>query len=68
MQHLGFATTQCLPRHAFTKGRAERLVRYMKDNFLPACRSPTSPTSTCSAAMVQGEEWVAPCGIALHPR
>ena len=32
---LGFSTTLCKPYHAWTKGRAERLVRYMKENFVP---------------------------------
>ncbi len=35
MQLLGFTTTLAKPYHAFTKGRVERLVRYMKDNFVP---------------------------------
>lgn len=32
---LGFSTTLNKPYHAFTKGRVERLVRYVKDNLVP---------------------------------
>lgn len=32
---LGFSTTLNKPYHAFTKGRVERLVRHVKDNFVP---------------------------------
>lgn len=34
MKTVGFQTKLCKPRHPFTKGRVERLVRYVKDNFL----------------------------------
>jgi len=34
MTLLGFSTTLNKVRHAFTKGRVERLVRYMKENFV----------------------------------
>ena len=34
MGNLGFDTKLCKPRHPFTKGAVERLVRYVKDNFL----------------------------------
>lgn len=30
----GFQTKLCKPRHPFTKGKVERLVRFIKDNFL----------------------------------
>lgn len=30
----GFRTRLCKPRHPFTKGKVERLVRFVKDNFL----------------------------------
>lgn len=34
MRTVGFQTKLCKPRHPFTKGKAERLVRFVKDNFL----------------------------------
>ena len=34
MQVLDFETKLCKPRHPFTKGKVERLVRFVKDNFL----------------------------------
>ena len=34
MQTLAFETKLCRPRHPFTKGKVERLVRFVKDNFL----------------------------------
>lgn len=34
MHTVGFETRLCKPRHPFTKGRVERLVRFIKDNFL----------------------------------
>ena len=34
MQTLGFKTKLCKPRHPFTKGKVERLVRFVKENFL----------------------------------
>lgn len=35
MKTVGFHTKLCKPRHPFTKGAVERLVRFVKDNFLP---------------------------------
>ncbi len=35
MGNIGFETKLCKPYHPFTKGRVERLVRFVKDNFLP---------------------------------
>ena len=35
MGNIGFNTKLCKPRHPFTKGAVERLVRFVKDNFLP---------------------------------
>lgn len=35
MKNLDFSTRLCKPRHPFTKGSVERLVRFVKDNFLP---------------------------------
>lgn len=35
MGNLCFETKLCKPRHPFTKGAVERLVRFVKDNFLP---------------------------------
>lgn len=34
MKAVGFQTKLCKPRHPFTKGKVERLVRFVKDNFL----------------------------------
>lgn len=34
MKVLGFKTKLCKPRHPFTKGKVERLVRFIKDNFI----------------------------------
>lgn len=34
MQDVGFQTKLCKPRHPFTKGKVERLIRFVKDNFL----------------------------------
>ena len=34
MRTVGFQTKLCKPRHPFTKGKVERLIRYVKENFL----------------------------------
>ena len=34
MRTVGFDTKLCKPRHPFTKGAVERLVRFVKENFL----------------------------------
>jgi transposase len=34
MRTVGFRTRLCKPRHPFTKGKVERLIRFVKDNFL----------------------------------
>ena len=34
MKTIGFTTKLCKPRHPFTKGKVERLVRFVKENFL----------------------------------
>lgn len=34
MKTVGFQTKLCKPGHPFTKGKVERLVRFIKDNFL----------------------------------
>lgn len=34
MDTVGFKTKLCKPRHPFTKGKVERLVRFVKTNFL----------------------------------
>ncbi len=36
MDTVGFSTGLCKPRHPFTKGKVERLIRFVKDNFLAA--------------------------------
>ena len=35
MRNIGFETKLCKPRHPFTKGIVERLVHFVKDDFLP---------------------------------
>lgn len=35
MNTFRFHTTLCKPRHPYTKGAVERLVRFVKENFLP---------------------------------
>lgn len=35
MGNIGFGTKLCKPGHPFTKGKVERLVRFVKENFLP---------------------------------
>lgn len=35
MKAIGFTTRLCKPRHPFTKGQVERLIQYVKGNFLP---------------------------------
>jgi hypothetical protein len=34
MKAIGFETKLCKPRHPFTKGAVERLVRFVKENFI----------------------------------
>ena len=34
MNAVGFKTKLCKPRHPYTKGKVERLVRFVKENFL----------------------------------
>ena len=34
MKTVGFETKLCKPRHPFTKGKVERLIRFVKENFL----------------------------------
>ena len=34
MRTVGFKTKLCKPRHPFTKGKVERLIRFVKENFL----------------------------------
>lgn len=36
MAAIGFETKLCKPRHPFTKGAVERLVKFVKDNFMAA--------------------------------
>lgn len=38
MACVGFETRLCKPRHPFTKGKVERLVRFVKENFLAGRR------------------------------
>lgn len=34
MKTIGFQTKLCKPRHPFTKGKVERLIKYVKENFI----------------------------------
>jgi hypothetical protein len=34
MNTVGFQTKLCKPRHPYTKGKVERLIRFIKDNFV----------------------------------
>ena len=52
MKTIGFQTKLCKPRHPFTKGKVERLIRYVKDNYL-AGRSFSNITELNTAAL----EW-----------
>lgn len=36
MSTVGFRTVLCKPRRSYTKGRVERLVKFVKGNFVPA--------------------------------
>lgn len=38
MDAVGFTTRLCKPRHPYTKGKVERLVRHVKENFLAGRR------------------------------
>ena len=38
MSCVGFKTKLCKPRHPFTKGKVERLIRFVKGNFLAGRR------------------------------
>ena len=37
MKAVGFETKLCKPRHPFTKGAVERLVQFVKNNFIVGC-------------------------------
>lgn len=37
MASIGFETRLCKPRHPFTKGAVERLVKFVKQNFMAGC-------------------------------
>ena len=45
MKTIGFATKLCKVTHPFTKGKVERLIRFVKENFLLAEYSARSPIS-----------------------
>ena len=57
MACVGFKTKLCKPRHPFTKGKVERLIRFVKGNFL-AGRTFDNVTSLNAAAL----EWCASQG------
>ena len=37
METVGFKTKLCKPRHPFTKGTVERLIRFVKESFVGGC-------------------------------
>ena len=57
MACVGFRTKLCKPRHPFTKGQVERLIRFVKENFA-AGRTFDNVTQLNSAAL----EWCAAQG------
>ena len=57
MACVGFKTKLCKPRHPFTKGKVERLIRFVKENFL-AGRSFDNVTHLNASAL----EWCASQG------
>lgn len=61
MKTVGFQTKLCKPRHPFTKGKVEHLVRFVKDNFL-AGRIFRNVTDLNYAAL----EWCAEQNTAYH--
>ena len=61
MRTVGFQTKLCKPRHPFTKGKVERLVRFVKDNFL-AGRTFWNVTDLNNAAL----EWCGEQNNAYH--
>lgn len=61
MKTVGFQTKLCKPRHPFTKGKVEHLVRFVKDNFL-AGRIFWNVTGLNYAAL----EWCAEQNTAYH--
>lgn len=58
MGNIGFQTKLCKPRHPFTKGAVERLVRFVKDNFLPGRVFHELTDLNYEAIMVLPSEWV----------
>lgn len=52
MKAVGFQTKLCKPRHPFTKGKVERLIRFVKDNFLAG-----RTFSTITELNIQAMEW-----------
>ena len=55
MKTVGFRTVLCKPRHPFTKGAVERLIRFVKENFL-ADRTCTNVTELNFEALAWCEE------------
>lgn len=62
MSAVGFQTKLCKPRHPFTKGKVERLIRFVKENFL-AGRSFWTITDLNREAM----EWCYEENERFHP-
>ncbi len=61
MACVGFRTKLCKPRHPFTKGKVERLIRFVKENFA-AGRTFDNVTRLNAAAL----EWCAAQGSRYH--
>lgn len=52
MKSVGFETKLCKPRHPFTKGAVERLVRFVKNNFLAG-----RPFANITELNIEAMEW-----------
>jgi len=58
---MGFVPKVCMPRHPQTKGKVERLVGYVKDNFLPGRRF--LDMSDLNRQVIQ---WCSQCDLKVH--
>lgn len=82
MKTVGFQTKLCKPRHPFTKGKVERLIRFVKENFLVGrvfwnitdlnrsaldwCNQQNN-TYRKAAAGVSQELHYSSCAVQIHP-
>lgn len=62
MDAVGFQTRLCRPRHAFTKGAVERLVRFVKQNFVAGRRF-----SDISGLNLEASRWCRVVNGLRHP-